>query len=329
MMHVDALSRVFALVSVLPIERELEYRQLKDPTIKEIAENLEHSDHKKYELINGLVFRKGRDKPRFYIPEAMVMNILRIYHDDCAHCGPEKTIQGILANYWFPSLRKRVHLYIENCIICLLANAAPNSREGEMQITSKVTKPFEIIHIDHFGPIDPTEKGFKHILLVVDAFTRFTWLFPVKTVGSTEVIIHLTNLFIIFGNPQTLISDRGTGFISREFEKFLQSRNVKHVLVAVAAPWANGMVERVNRFLTSSLQKLVDELQEWDSCLESVQYVINNTYHTSLKNTPSILLLGYDLRNHPDAQLIDCLKQIAKVDLSTTDQRLTSQELAS
>lgn len=123
MAHVDALSRIVASISLLPLERELEFRQLKDSFIKEIAMDLETSEDnkakEKFEIIDGLVFKKGPDKSRFYIPDSMVNNIIRVYHDNMAHCGSEKTVQGILENYWFPSLRKRVNLYIENCITCL------------------------------------------------------------------------------------------------------------------------------------------------------------------------------------------------------------------
>lgn len=52
-------------------------------------------------------------------------------------------------------------------------------------------------------------------------------------------------------------------------------------------------------------------------------------YHTSLRDTPSKLLLGYDLRNHPDIQLVDYLKNVVKTELTCEDQRLTSQQLAS
>ena len=57
--------------------------------------DLEYEDHEKFDLIDGLIFRKGIDKPRFVIPESMVVNIIRIYHDEMAHCGVEKTVQGI------------------------------------------------------------------------------------------------------------------------------------------------------------------------------------------------------------------------------------------
>jgi len=41
-----------------------------------------------------------------------------------------------------------------------------------------------------------------------------------------------------------------------------------------------------------------------------VQYVINNTCHTSTKTSPSKLLLGYDQRNHSDAELVKFFNRI-------------------
>lgn len=137
-----------------------------------------------------------------------------------AHCGAEKTIQGILENYWFPSLRKNVNMYIENCITCLLANSYTNSGEGEMQLTENPSSPFWVIHMDHFGPI--SEQGFKYIFVIIDAFTRFTWLFAVKHLSSKEVIKHLTFLFSMLGNPKKVISDIGTAFMSQELKQFLE-----------------------------------------------------------------------------------------------------------
>jgi len=76
---------------------------------------------------------------------------------------------------------------------------------------------------------------------------------------APEVLRNLNIIFTTFGNPKILVSDQGTAFTSLEFAEFLQSREIKHRLVAVAAPWANGLVERINRFLKASLRKIVED----------------------------------------------------------------------
>lgn len=331
MAHVDALSRiseVSALVEALPLERELEVKQLQDPRIKEIAEQLEFSDNPKFELIRGLVYRKDSNLPRFAVPESMIDNVIRIYHDDLAHCGLEKAVQGLSVHYWFPSLHKRVHDHISKCVTCLTSNSGFKSSEGEMQITDTPSEPFRILHMDHFGPLCESSNGSKHILVIIDAFTRYVWLFSTKSTTSKEVIKHLTSLFHILGFPEKIVSDRGTAFTSHEFSEFLSSRNIKHRLIAVAAPWANGLAERANRFLKSSLKKLVNENRDWEICLETVQYVFNNTRHSALKSSPSKLLLGYDQRNNTDADLVKFLNEIAGVEIDFSLEREKDRELA-
>lgn len=167
MAHVDALSRVVNHIESFPLEKELEFKQLQDPYLKSIATQLESQDLDDFELIEGLVFRKSSDKSRFIVPSSMINNIIRVYHDELAHCGIEKTVEGIKSNYWFPSMKKKVSEYINNCITCLLANSSVNSREGEMEITESPQVPFDTIHIDHFGPLCNSSDGSKHILVVV------------------------------------------------------------------------------------------------------------------------------------------------------------------
>lgn len=91
--------------------------------------------------------------------------------------------------------------------------------------------------MDHFGPLNESSKGSKHILVVIDAFTRFIWFFPTKSTATKEVLKHLSSLFKILGNPERIVSDRGSAFTSCEFSDFLSEKRVNHRLIAVAAPW--------------------------------------------------------------------------------------------
>jgi len=104
MTHVDALSRQILFVQSPPLERELEFRQLQDPRLREIAYNLEYKEDKNFELLNGLVYRKSADHSRFAVLEEIVIIIIRTYHDEST-LWTDKTLQGIQQTYWFPSMQ--------------------------------------------------------------------------------------------------------------------------------------------------------------------------------------------------------------------------------
>lgn len=328
MAHVDALSRQVFYVNALPIERELEFRQLQDNRLKEIAKELEFQANEKFQLIDGLVYKKDSDNYKFCVPDAMINSILRAHHDDMAHCGVEKTVAGIRNTYWFPSMRRKVIDYIDNCIVCLMSNASAHSKEGEMIIDKVPSLPFDTIHIDHFGPLPETADGYKYVFVVIDAFSRYTWLLPAKSTTALETCDLLKLLFNIFGVPKEIVSDRGTAFTAYEFTHLIESLSIKHRKVAVASPWANGLAERVNRFLKSSLIKLVDDPHTWKSKINVIQYVMNNTCHTAIKSSPSKVLLGYEQRNHADCDLKRLTERLTGIDHDIENERMLARDAA-
>lgn len=170
MAHVDCLRSSIMVVNLISIEDEIMYKQLADPILKELAKELEAKDHKYFALIDGLVFRKYHDKHLFVVPEKMINSIIKVYHNDMGHVGIDKTMHGIMGHYWFPCLKLRVRQYIENCVKCLSYSITGGKPEGELEIFEKIASPFHMIHIDHFGPLETTEDGFKYILAMVDAF---------------------------------------------------------------------------------------------------------------------------------------------------------------
>lgn len=152
------------------------------------------------------------------------------------HVGIDKTIHGILSHYWFPCLKLRVKEYIENYVKCLSFSLVGGKPEGELEIFEKIALPLHTIHLDYFGPLEATANGYKYILVVVDAFTKFTWLFPTKSTTTDEVTKSLNIVFDLFGLPERIISDRGTAFTSKNFAHFVNERKIKHVITAVASP---------------------------------------------------------------------------------------------
>lgn len=66
----------------------------------------------------------------------------------------------------------------------------------------------------------------------------------------------------------------------------------------------------------------------WKTSLGTVQYVINNTYHSSIKCTPSKLLLGYEQRNHTDSKLTNLVDLLAQIDTNIEEERDVCRDTA-
>jgi len=116
-----------------------------------------------------------------------------------------------------------------------MSNEAVNRNERETSLYLLPKSPMEVLRIDHFGPSQETSGRYKHVLVIVDAFTRFTWLGAVRSTTTKEVVEHLEKIFMLFGKPTNIVTDRGTAFTSNEFTEFIEKFTVEHRLIAVAA----------------------------------------------------------------------------------------------
>ena len=163
MRHVDALSRAIGIIEENPLEWNVTVCQRQDPKIVEIRNKLEKSEHKFYEMRNGLVYRKYGDKLLFYVPEQMERNILYKCHDELGHLGTEKSAQAILENYGFPKLRERVDCHIKNCLKYLTLTPVSGKVEGLIHSIPKGNVPFGTLHVDHLGPIDKKRLIKQHL----------------------------------------------------------------------------------------------------------------------------------------------------------------------
>lgn len=106
-----------------------------------------------------------------------------------------------------------------------MSNDCSNWMEGETSLYPSPIAPMEIVHVDHFEPLPESIGKNKHILVVVDAFTRFTWLCATKLTSSCETIEKLSEIFATFGKPREIVSDRGIAFTSNEFLEFNKESN--------------------------------------------------------------------------------------------------------
>lgn len=156
---------------------------------------------------------------------------------------------------------------------------------------------------------------------------QFVKLYASSNTGTEETVRYLKSYFRNYSRPKTIISDRGSGFTSKEFASFMEECSIKHHLIAAATPRANGQVERVNRTMNPMIAKLVDKSvnRHWVEVLDEVEYALNNTIVKSTKTTPSKLLFGIEQRGQVHDKIAEFLSEFVwvgdEIDLDKDRQR--------
>jgi transposase InsO family protein len=99
--------------------------------------------------------------------------------------------------------------------------------------------------------------------------------------------IYLDQIIPLHGVPKTIISDRGAQFIARFWEQLQHSLGTKLIRSSAHHPQTDGQTERINQILEDMLRACVIQYDKnWDNCLALAEFSNNNSYQSSLKNSP-------------------------------------------
>ncbi|CAI7860925.1 unnamed protein product, partial [Closterium sp. NIES-54] len=137
------------------------------------------------------------------------------------------------------------------CLPCVEGRqrAAPHSSSFP-----PTTAPLESLHMDVWGParVHGQDRE-RYFLLVVDDYSRFTTVFPLRTKGEVPDVlipwIRATHLQLRerFGTDFPVLrlhSDRGGEFASDFLREFCRGKGIRQTFKLPASPHQNGIVER-------------------------------------------------------------------------------------
>ena len=115
--------------------------------------------------------------------------------------------------------------------------------------------------LDFIGQINPpSSKGHRFVLAATDYFTKWIEAVPLKNMMHWEVIEFITEHIIHrFGIPQTLTTDQGLSFISKEVREFAESYKIKILNSSPYYAQSNGQAESSNKILIKLIKKKIEE----------------------------------------------------------------------
>jgi transposase InsO family protein len=98
------------------------------------------------------------------------------------------------------------------------------------------------------------------VLVATDYFTKWTEAISLKNMTHKEVIEFITEHIIHrFGIPQTLTTDRGTSFMSKDVREFTELYRIKLINSSQYYAQANGQAESSNRTLINLIKKKISD----------------------------------------------------------------------
>jgi transposase InsO family protein len=113
----------------------------------------------------------------------------------------------------------------------------------------------------HLGPVSLGGSAtLRFMLVATDYFTKWTEVVPLKNMTHREVIEFITEYIIHrFGIPQTLTTDQGSSFISKEVCDFAKLYKIKILNSSLYYAQANGQAESSNKILINLIKKKIEE----------------------------------------------------------------------
>jgi hypothetical protein len=151
--------------------------------------------------------------------------------------------------------------------------------------------------LDFIGKIHHSlSKGHCFVIVATDYFTKWTEAIPLKNMTHREVIEFITGHIIHrFGILQTLTTDQGTSFISKEVREFVDSYGIKLLNSSPYYAQANGQAESSNKILVKLIKKKIeDNPRRWHEVLSEALWAHHISRHGATKVTPFELVYGQE-----------------------------------
>ena len=212
------------------------------------------------------------------------------------HGGVERTIDKLeKAKMRWRGRRRDVRRFIRQCPCCQKMSFIRTPIHAH-PFTRATYNPMEVLSIDTDGPLPEDIYGNKYILVVIDNFTRWLELYPMKDTTALSAARALIAHFGRFGIPDQIRSDKGSQFVNSLFEELTRILKFDHEIGTGYSKEENSIVERSIGEVMRHLQALIFEkrVQEnWSfDYLPLVQRIFNSEINSSTGVSPAEILFG-------------------------------------
>jgi len=233
-----------------------------DPATKSL-----HAQWERFKLTEGISYRKfwsdNQDGESWQLvsPVAYRKENMRTAHASMTggHMGVKKTQVKVAKQAYWVRWSKDVRNFCRSCGVCAKYHCGATKKQSELQ-NMCVGPPWERVAIDITRPHPQSTKGNKFMITVLDHFTKYAFVFPVRSHDAIPVAKYLVErVFLVYGVPTQLLSDGGAEFKGSVMREVCRLMEIDKIRTTSYKPSTNDALERIHRTLNTMLGKILSE----------------------------------------------------------------------
>ena len=248
-------------------------------------------------MIHGLVyFVKPRQQPRLAVPSSLRPKLMDVSHGLFSHRGAKPLILMFKRLLHWPGVAKYVRQWIRGCQVCSRRKSPQPKRTGSMG-SVYTSKPWVKLWIDFIGTFGKglplTREGYRHLLIVIDGFTRFPIAIPLRSKEPEDIANGLIeHVFTIFGLPAVIHSDNDSNLLEPVMTAVFKRFGVRRTTIVANNSNGNAQVERMMRYLNAAFTVSLPKYTDWAQYVHLILFAYRTLAHDTTGYSPFYLLFG-------------------------------------
>lgn len=190
---------------------------------------------------NGFLLKGSR----IIIPRSLRSEILDKIHT--GHLGMEKCKRRAKISVFWPGISNDIENCVGQCQACL--ENLPAQAPEPLRPHSIPTGPLEKVGVDL------AVIGNKNLLVIVDYYTNFPYVYEVGRQTAQVVISAMRHFFSNEGVPYEVFTDNGPCFACAEFREFSITWDFRHQTSSPMFPQSNGLAESAVKIVKNIFRK--------------------------------------------------------------------------
>ena len=162
-------------------------------------------------VLHWLYIHEDMEYHQLVLPQRLHNKVLGSVHDNMGHQGVKRTLELLRERVYWPTMAVDVTKWVSQCTRCQVAQGTynePKPKIGHLESNN----PMDLLGLD-FTKVDPSRTGKENVLVMTDAFSKFSVAVTTPNQRALTVAKTLVDKwFHVYGIPTRIHSDQGKSF---------------------------------------------------------------------------------------------------------------------